>query len=41
MREHERTRDDKAASRLSPKGRNGRFDLCIATNQRGDSGDIE
>ena len=31
MREHECTRhDDKAASRLAPKGLDRRFDLCVA-----------
>jgi hypothetical protein len=26
--------DDKAASRLAPKGSDGRFDLCVAMNGR-------
>jgi hypothetical protein len=26
--------DDKAASRLAPKGDDGRFDLCVATSGR-------
>jgi hypothetical protein len=33
--------DDKAASRLAPKGRNDRFDLYVATNGRGDRLDLE
>ena len=37
MRDHECTRqDDKAGSRLGPKGGYGRFDLCVAVNGRGD-----
>jgi hypothetical protein len=28
--------DDKAASRLAPKGDDGRFDLCVAMNGRSD-----
>jgi hypothetical protein len=37
MRDREYIRDDdKAASRLSPKGRDGRFDLYVATNRRSD-----
>jgi hypothetical protein len=28
--------DDKAASRLAPKGNDGRFDLCVAMNGRSD-----
>jgi hypothetical protein len=42
MRGHERIRhDDKAASRLTPKGRNGRFDLYVAMNGRNDWLDLE
>jgi hypothetical protein len=26
--------DDKAATRLAPKGDDGRFDLCVAMNER-------
>jgi hypothetical protein len=37
MREREYIRyDDKAASRLAPKGDNGRFDLCVVMNGRSD-----
>ena len=37
MRQHECIpRDDKAASRLAPKGRDGRFDLFVAMNGRRD-----
>jgi hypothetical protein len=42
MRGHKRIRhDDKAASRLAPKGRNGRFDLYVAMNGRNDWLDLE
>src|SRR6516162_10303463 len=34
-------RDDKAASRLAPKGRDGRFDLSVAVNGRNDWHDLE
>jgi hypothetical protein len=33
--------DDKAASRLAPKGDDGRFDLCVAMNGRSDWHDLE
>jgi hypothetical protein len=33
--------DDKAASRLAPKGGDGRFDLYVATNGRHDWYDLE
>jgi hypothetical protein len=33
--------DDKAASRLAPKGRDGRFDFCVAMNQGNDWHDLE
>ena len=33
--------DDKAASRLSPKGRNGRFDFYVAVNGRKGCHDLE
>jgi hypothetical protein len=33
--------DDKAASRLAPKGEDGIFDLCVATNRRHDCRDPE
>jgi hypothetical protein len=37
MRDHECIRrDDKTASRLAPKGDDGRFDLCVAMNGRHD-----
>ena len=37
MRKHEGTRQGyKAASRLAPKGSDGRFDFCVATNGRND-----
>jgi hypothetical protein len=37
MRDYEYIRhDDKAASRLASKGRDGRFDLCVALNGRND-----
>jgi hypothetical protein len=39
---HESIRhDDKAASRLAPKGDDGRFDLCVAMNGRNDWHDLE
>jgi hypothetical protein len=42
MREQESTRQGyKAASRLAPKGRDGRFDLCVAMNGRNDWLDLE
>jgi hypothetical protein len=42
MRDQERIRhDDKAASRLTPKGRNGRFDFYVAMNRRNDWHDLE
>jgi hypothetical protein len=34
-------RNDKAASRLAPKGRDGRFDFYVAMNGRNDSHDLE
>jgi hypothetical protein len=35
MHGHEYIRhDDKAASRLAPKGDDGRFDFCVAVNGR-------
>jgi hypothetical protein len=33
--------DDKAASRLAPKGYYGRFDLCVAMNGRSEWLDLE
>ena len=37
MRDHEYIRyDDKAASRLASKGRDGHFDLYVAVNGRND-----
>jgi hypothetical protein len=33
--------DDKTASRLAPKGDDGRFDLCVAVNGRNDRRDLE
>jgi hypothetical protein len=33
--------DDKAASRLAPKGRNGRFNLYVAVNGRNGCYDLE
>jgi hypothetical protein len=37
MRDHETIRhDEKAASRLAPKRGDGRFDLYVAINGRGD-----
>ena len=42
MRNHEYIRhDDKAASRLAPKGRDGRFDFYVAVNGRSDWHDLE
>ena len=42
MRLHESIQhDDKAASRLAPKGDDGRFDLCVAMNGRSDWHDLE
>jgi hypothetical protein len=41
MCERESTRRDKAASRLAPKGGDGRFDLYVATNGRSDWLDLE
>src|SRR6516165_8679057 len=42
MRAHECIRDDnKAASRLAPKGDDGRFDLRVAVNGRNDWLDLE
>jgi hypothetical protein len=42
MHEREYIRhDDKAASRLAPKGRDGRFDLSVAVNGRSDWLDLE
>ena len=42
MRVHESTRkDDKAASRLVPKGDDGRFDFYVAMNGRNDWQDPE
>jgi hypothetical protein len=42
MCEHEYIRDDdKAGSRLAPKGDDGRFDLYIAMNVRNDWHDLE
>jgi hypothetical protein len=42
MHAHECIRhDDKAASRLAPKGDDGRFDLSVAMNGRNDWRDIE
>jgi hypothetical protein len=32
---------DKAASRIAPKGDDGRFDLCLAMNGRNDWRDLE
>ena len=40
VREHIR-QDDKAASRLAPKGNDGRFDFCVAMNLRNDGHDLE
>ena len=33
--------DDKAVSRLAPKGDDGRFDFCVAINGRNDWLDLE
>jgi hypothetical protein len=33
--------DDKAASRLAPKGRDGHFDLCVVMNGCNDWTDLE
>ena len=33
--------DDKAASRLAPKGDDGHFDLCVAVNGRSDRLDLQ
>ena len=33
--------DNKAASRLTPQGDDGRFDLCVAMNARNDRLDLE
>ena len=42
MRDRESIRDeDKAASRLAPKGRDGRFDFSVAVNGRNDWHDLE
>ena len=44
MRDQEYIRDDdkaKAASRLAPKGVDGRFDLYVAVNGRHDWHDLE
>src|SRR5262249_49161367 len=42
MHEHEQIRhDDKAASRLTPKTDDGRFDLYVAMNRRNDWLDLE
>jgi hypothetical protein len=42
MHERESIRDDdKAASRLAPKGDNGGFDFYVAMNGRGDWHDLE
>jgi hypothetical protein len=42
MRHHGYIRhDDKAASRLAPKGDDGRFDLFVAMNGRTDWRDLE
>jgi hypothetical protein len=42
MRDQKSTRqDNKAASRLAPKGRDGRFDLYVAMNGRNDWLDLE
>jgi hypothetical protein len=39
-REHVR-HDDKTASRLAPKGDDGRFNFCVAVNGRNDRRDLE
>jgi hypothetical protein len=42
MHARERIRyDEKAASRLAPKGGDGRFDLYVAMNGRSDYRDLE
>ena len=42
MHEHEYIRnDDKAASRLTPKGDDGRFDFYVVMNGRSDWHDLE
>jgi hypothetical protein len=42
MRDREYIRDDdKAASRLAPKGDDGRFDVYVAVNGRSDWRDLE
>jgi hypothetical protein len=42
MRKHECTRQGyKGASRLAPKGNDGRFDFCVTTNGRHDWLDLE
>ena len=42
MRRHESIRqDDKAASRLAPKGDDGRFNLYFVMNGRSDCLDLE
>jgi hypothetical protein len=42
MRDHEYIRhDDKAASRVAPKGVDGLFDLSVATNGRSDWHNLE
>jgi hypothetical protein len=42
MRDHENIRlDDKAASRLAPKGDDGCIDFYVATNGRSDRHDVE
>jgi hypothetical protein len=42
MRDREYFRDDdETASRLAPKGGDGRFDFCVAANGRTDWHDLE
>jgi hypothetical protein len=42
MRDRESVRyDEKAASRLAPKGRDGHIDLYVAVNWRSDRYDLE
>jgi hypothetical protein len=42
MRRHEYIRhNDEAASRLAPKGDDGRFYFCVAVNGRNDRLDLE
>jgi hypothetical protein len=41
MRERQSTRDDKTASRLAPKGDDGRFNLYFVMNRRSDCLDLE